>query len=60
MLGLRRGLSHPGADKGIEHFAESGENGLELFSDVRRLTSHRRNIGIAKRARSRRAFMPRL
>ena len=37
MLGLRRGLSHPGADKGIEHFDESGENGLELFSDVRRL-----------------------
>jgi hypothetical protein len=95
MLGLRRGLSHPVAGKGIEHFAENGENGFELFSDVRRLmygiksdrghggiltnptvmmcrrchrnarrlggASHRRNIGIVKKATSRRqAFMPRL
>ena len=37
MLGFRRGLSHPGADKGIEHFAENGESGFEPFSDVRRL-----------------------
>jgi hypothetical protein len=94
MLGLRRGPSHPIADKGIEHLAESRENGFELFSDVRRLiysiksdrghrglltnptammcrrchrnarrlggASHRKNIGIVKKATSRQAFMPRL
>ena len=34
LLGLRRGPPHLVADKDIEHFAESGENGLELFPDV--------------------------
>ena len=34
MLGLRCGLSHPVTDKGIKHFAESGENGFELFPNV--------------------------
>jgi hypothetical protein len=31
MLGLRRGLSHPIAGKGVEHFAESCENRFELL-----------------------------
>ena len=35
MLGLRCGLSHLVTDKSIQNFAESGENGFELFSDVR-------------------------
>jgi len=30
--GLRCSPPHPVADKGIERFAESGENGLKLFS----------------------------
>jgi hypothetical protein len=34
MLGLRRGLSHPVTDKGVEHFTESGENGVEPRSDA--------------------------
>ena len=34
MPGLRRGLSHPVADKGIERVAESGQNGIELFPNL--------------------------
>jgi len=33
-FGLRHHPSHPVADKGIEHFPESGENGFELFLNV--------------------------
>jgi hypothetical protein len=32
--GLRCSPSHPVTDKGIEHFAESSENGFEPFSNV--------------------------
>jgi hypothetical protein len=35
LLGLGRSPSHLVADKDIEHFAESGESGLELFPDIR-------------------------
>jgi hypothetical protein len=35
MFGLCYGPSHPVTDKGIQHFAESSENGLEQLSDVR-------------------------
>jgi hypothetical protein len=38
MHGLRGSPSHPVTGNGIEHCAESGENGFEQFSDVRRLT----------------------
>ncbi len=34
MLGLRRSSSHPATDKGVKHFAESGENGLEVSPEV--------------------------
>ena len=34
MLGLRRGPSYPVTHKGVEHFAQSGENGIELRPDV--------------------------
>ena len=34
MLGLRRSLSHPVADKGIEHFAVSCDSGFDLFPDA--------------------------
>ena len=34
MVGLRRSLSHPVADKGIEHFAVSGDSGFDLFPDA--------------------------
>jgi len=34
VFGLRCSPSHAVADKGVEHFAESGENGIELFANV--------------------------
>jgi hypothetical protein len=34
LAGLRCGPSHPVADKGIEHFAESGASGFQLFPDL--------------------------
>jgi hypothetical protein len=34
LLGLRRNLSHPVADKGIEHFAVSCNSGFNLFPDA--------------------------
>jgi hypothetical protein len=36
--GLRDSPSYPVTDKGIEHFAENGENGFELFPDLLFLT----------------------
>src|ERR1035441_4760232 len=35
VLGLRCRPLHPVTDKRIEHFAQNGENGFELFPDVR-------------------------
>jgi hypothetical protein len=34
LLGLRRSPSHPVADKGIKHFAVSGDGGFDLFPDA--------------------------
>ena len=34
MLGFRGNPSHPVTDKGIEQFAESDQNGIELFPNL--------------------------
>jgi hypothetical protein len=50
VFGLRCSPPHPVADKGIEPFAESGENGLKLFPDglfsVRGIESDRGHGGL--------------